>query len=71
MAMIIVFIIILGAHLQNVSPRLKISGVASQFATQISGNLTSDLQFATQNYTQTNKICEELLYKLIFFDCVV
>jgi hypothetical protein len=29
------------------------------------------LQFATQNYTQTNKICEELLYKLIFFDCVV
>jgi hypothetical protein len=32
---------------------------------------TPDLQFATQNYTQTNKKCEELLYKIIFFDCVV
>jgi hypothetical protein len=28
--------------------------------------LTSDLQFATQNYTQTNKKCEELLYKFFF-----
>jgi hypothetical protein len=32
---------------------------------------TSDLQFATQNYTQTNKKCEELLYKIIFLDRVV
>jgi hypothetical protein len=32
---------------------------------------TSDLQFATQNYTQTNKKCEELLDKIIFFDCFV
>jgi hypothetical protein len=50
--------------------RLKISGVASQFATQISGiayKPTSDLQFATQNYTQTNKKCEERLYKILFF----
>jgi hypothetical protein len=34
-------------------------------------NPTSDLQFATQNDTQANKKCEELLYKIIFFDCVV
>jgi hypothetical protein len=32
---------------------------------------TSDLQFATQNYTQTNKKCEELLHKIIFLDCVM
>jgi anthranilate/para-aminobenzoate synthase component II len=29
------------------------------------------MQFATQNYTQTNKKCEELLHKIIFFDLVV
>jgi hypothetical protein len=28
---------------------------------------TSDLQFVTQNYTQTNKKCEEPLYKINFF----
>jgi hypothetical protein len=34
-------------------------------------NLTPDLQFASQNYTQTNKICEEMQYKIIFLDCIV
>jgi hypothetical protein len=48
-------------------PGLKISGVALQFACQISGIAIQSphLHFATQNYTQTNKKCEELLHKLI------
>jgi hypothetical protein len=49
--------------------RLKISGAHRNLVPKFQELLykpTSDLQFATQNYTQTNKKCEEMQYKFFF-----